>query len=72
MFRKAYSIVQQRRFCINPNDGFIGQLREYEPIYQAQKTLKYGQQASTNQRSKRTLHMTDNEHIDDRNDAMDS
>ncbi|XP_032451888.1 serine/threonine/tyrosine-interacting protein isoform X2 [Nasonia vitripennis] len=69
---KAYSILQQRRFCINPNDGFMAQLREYEPIYQAEKSLPNGQETLTNQRSKRTLHMTDGDHIDDRQDTMDS
>ena len=69
VYRKAFTILQQRRFCINPNDGFMAQLREYEPIYQAQNTVSNGQQ-----RSKRPIHMCDNdynepnEHID----AMDS
>ncbi|OXU16319.1 hypothetical protein TSAR_004734 [Trichomalopsis sarcophagae] len=69
---KAYSILQQRRFCINPNDGFMAQLREYEPIYQAEKSLPNSQETLTNQRSKRTLHMTDGDQIDNRQDTMDS
>ncbi|XP_012278740.1 serine/threonine/tyrosine-interacting protein isoform X2 [Orussus abietinus] len=69
---QAYAIVQQRRFCINPNEGFMAQLREYEPIYQAQKTLRNGQQSSTRQRSKRTIHQMDAERTDERPDAMDS
>ncbi|KAG7197333.1 hypothetical protein KM043_018446 [Ampulex compressa] len=68
----AYAIVQQRRFCINPNEGFMAQLREYEPIYQAQKTLRNGQQSSIRQRSKRTIHQMDTERMEDRTDAMDS
>ncbi|KYM86535.1 Serine/threonine/tyrosine-interacting protein [Atta colombica] len=52
----AYSMVQQRRFCINPNEGFMIQLREYEPIYQAEKILRNEQQSSEIQRSKRTIH----------------
>ncbi|XP_018396555.1 PREDICTED: serine/threonine/tyrosine-interacting protein-like [Cyphomyrmex costatus] len=52
----AYSMVQQRRFCINPNEGFMVQLREYEPIYQAEKMLKNVQQSSEAQRNKRTIH----------------
>lgn len=68
----AYTIVQQKRFCINPNEGFMAQLREYEPIYQAQKTLKNGQQSSIRQRSKRTIHQMDTERVEDRADAMDS
>ncbi|XP_032685918.1 serine/threonine/tyrosine-interacting protein-like isoform X1 [Odontomachus brunneus] len=56
---QAYAIVQQRRFCINPNEGFMTQLREYEPIYQAQKTLRNGQQSYVRERSKRTIHQID-------------
>ncbi|XP_051153497.1 serine/threonine/tyrosine-interacting protein B-like [Leptopilina boulardi] len=60
---RAYAIVQQRRFCINPNEGFMAQLKEYEPIYQAQKTLKNGQQSRTTQRCKRSYHQLDAEFI---------
>lgn len=34
-FKAALNHVQQRRFCVQPNDGFEQQLREYEPIYRA-------------------------------------
>lgn len=73
-FRRAYSMVQQRRFCINPNEGFMTQLKEYEPIYQAEKTMRNDQQNSENQRSvKRTIHQIE---TDSRtqvgNSAMDS
>ncbi|XP_071962223.1 serine/threonine/tyrosine-interacting protein-like isoform X4 [Antedon mediterranea] len=34
-YRKAFKIVQQKRFCINPNEGFQQQLVEYEPICKA-------------------------------------
>ena len=34
-FKSALNYVQQRRFCVQPNDGFEQQLREYEPIYRA-------------------------------------
>ncbi|XP_076238394.1 serine/threonine/tyrosine-interacting protein isoform X2 [Calliopsis andreniformis] len=56
---RAYAMVQQKRFCINPNEGFMAQLREYEPIYQAQKTLKNGQQSSVKQRTKRSIYQMD-------------
>ena len=36
---KAYSWVQNIRFCINPNIGFKNQLQEYEPIYKARRNL---------------------------------
>lgn len=32
---EAFTHVQARRFCVNPNEGFMAQLREYEPIYRA-------------------------------------
>ncbi|XP_076682264.1 serine/threonine/tyrosine-interacting protein isoform X1 [Andrena cerasifolii] len=69
---RAYAMVQQKRFCINPNEGFMAQLREYEPIYQAQKILRNGQQSSVRQRSKRTIHQMDTERVEDRCDEMDS
>ncbi|ORY39068.1 phosphatases II [Rhizoclosmatium globosum] len=34
-FTTAFGYVQNRRFCISPNDNFKMQLREYQPIYQA-------------------------------------
>ncbi|XP_014603523.1 PREDICTED: serine/threonine/tyrosine-interacting protein-like isoform X2 [Polistes canadensis] len=68
----AYTLVQQRRFCINPNEGFMAQLREYEPIYKAQETLRNGQQSSIRQRSKRTIHQMDIGRVEDRTNTMDS
>lgn len=56
---QAYTIVKQKRYCINPNEGFMAQLKEYEPIYQAQKTLRNGQQSIARQRSKRRIHEID-------------
>lgn len=38
-YKQAFVYVQQRRFCINPNEGFTQQLIEYEPIYQARRCL---------------------------------
>ena len=34
-FKSALNYVQQRRFCVQPNDGFEQQLKEFEPIYRA-------------------------------------
>jgi len=31
----ALHYVQNRRYCISPNSGFITQIKEYEPIYKA-------------------------------------
>lgn len=38
-YKEAYVHVQQKRFCINPNEGFTQQLIEYEPIYRARRCL---------------------------------
>lgn len=32
----ALHLVQNRRYCISPNGGFLVQIKEYEPIYKAQ------------------------------------
>ncbi|KAG2457854.1 STYX protein, partial [Polypterus senegalus] len=39
-YRDAFSHVQERRFCINPNAGFVHQLQEYEAIYLAKLSVK--------------------------------
>ncbi|CAH2329012.1 serine threonine tyrosine-interacting [Pelobates cultripes] len=39
-YREAFTYVQERRFCINPNAGFVHQLQEYEAIYLAKLTIK--------------------------------
>lgn len=62
--RRAYAIVQQRRFCINPNEGFMAQLREYEPIYQAHKTLGNSERGPLEPRGKRSLHQMDTERLE--------
>ena len=38
-FHSAYSFVQNKRFCINPNEGFKYQLKEYEPIFKAKRMM---------------------------------
>ncbi|XP_002158174.3 serine/threonine/tyrosine-interacting protein isoform X1 [Hydra vulgaris] len=42
-YQKSFLYVQQKRYCINPNEGFVRQLQEYEPIYLA----RYQQQGQT-------------------------
>nr|CAD7423785.1 unnamed protein product [Timema monikensis] len=59
--KEAFSLVQQRRFCINPNEGFIAQLSEFEPIYKAQRTLQNGQCSTEKGRNKRRF-----DELDDR------
>uniref|UniRef100_A0A8C5XPS4 Serine/threonine/tyrosine-interacting protein n=1 Tax=Microcebus murinus TaxID=30608 RepID=A0A8C5XPS4_MICMU len=39
-YREAFAYVQERRFCINPNIGFVHQLQEYEAIYLAKLTIQ--------------------------------
>nr|XP_026693732.1 serine/threonine/tyrosine-interacting protein-like [Ciona intestinalis] len=36
----AFICVRDRRFCINPNVGFRHQLKEYEPIYLAERDFQ--------------------------------
>ena len=55
-FREALEFTQNRRYCINPNDGFKQQLMEYEMIYKAQNTLLSGQCSQNNSRLKRKHH----------------
>ncbi|KAJ3284566.1 hypothetical protein HK104_009874 [Borealophlyctis nickersoniae] len=38
-FTTAYSFVQNKRFCMNPNEGFKYQLKEYEPIFKARENI---------------------------------
>lgn len=38
-YTEALRLVQLRRFCVSPNEGFQAQLMEYEPIYRAHKMV---------------------------------
>ncbi|XP_046383190.1 serine/threonine/tyrosine-interacting protein-like [Ischnura elegans] len=58
-YETAFAYVQQRRFCINPNEGFKQQLKEYEPIYRAQRTLQNGQSSKEKGRHKRRFDEVD-------------
>ncbi|KAK9886952.1 hypothetical protein WA026_019209 [Henosepilachna vigintioctopunctata] len=49
----AFKMVKAKRFCIHPNVGFIAQLKEYEPIYKARRTLERGQTSCDNRKLKR-------------------
>lgn len=33
-------MVQNRRYCISPNSGFLTQIKEYESIYRAQAAIQ--------------------------------
>ncbi|XP_054711101.1 serine/threonine/tyrosine-interacting protein A-like [Uloborus diversus] len=41
-YNDAFTLVQTKRVCVRPNEGFMQQLKEYEPIYKAQRTLLNG------------------------------
>ncbi|KAK0163389.1 hypothetical protein PV327_007074 [Microctonus hyperodae] len=69
---EAFAIVQQRRFCVNPNEGFLAQLHEYEPIYQAQRISGKNEDFLTRQNCKRRINQMDTERFDDKTDNMDS
>ncbi|KAK0083449.1 hypothetical protein PV326_006722 [Microctonus aethiopoides] len=72
MENEAFAIVQQRRFCVNPNEGFLAQLHEYEPIYQAQRISGKNEGFFIRQNCKRRIHQMDTERFDDKTDNMDS
>ena len=38
-YNDAFRIVQAKRFCVSPNEGFQSQLLEYEPIYRAMQMV---------------------------------
>lgn len=50
---QAFNIVKQKRASISPNEGFVNQLTEYEPIYRARQTLNNGEPSHDNCRQKR-------------------
>ncbi|KAJ3204800.1 hypothetical protein HK099_001020 [Clydaea vesicula] len=56
-YYEAYLIVQNKRFCINPNEGYKLQLRvEYEPICRARQqseSLNYTDQQKSRQGERR-------------------
>ncbi|KAJ3109236.1 hypothetical protein HK100_003327 [Physocladia obscura] len=63
-FVSAFGFVQNRRFCISPNDNFKMQLKEYQPIYQARLAQNQQQQQQHQQHQKRRQHVEDDELAD--------
>ncbi|KAI9256240.1 TIP-1 family-domain-containing protein [Sporodiniella umbellata] len=49
---QAYHYVQAKRLCINPNDGFKCQLKEYEPIFRARRATTEIKDGNTRRRSR--------------------
>lgn len=66
-FQDALNLVQQRRFCISPNDGFIQQLQEYESIFRARMLVEGGHQSSRTHSSKRKFDEYDDDQKFDSN-----
>lgn len=52
-YMDAFSLVQVKRHCISPNEGFMHQLKEYEPIYKAKRTSLNGHTSKVTGKLKR-------------------
>ncbi|KAI0356429.1 phosphatases II [Trametes cingulata] len=54
-WEEALHLVQNRRYCISPNGGFLTQIKEYESIYKATNAVaSYPQQRVFSVRRKRS------------------
>ncbi|XP_045109441.1 serine/threonine/tyrosine-interacting protein B-like isoform X2 [Portunus trituberculatus] len=71
-YREALEFVQNRRYCINPNDGFKQQLMEYEAIYKAQQTLLNGQCSQEKGKLKRKHDQTSDDFDQDSSEPMEA
>lgn len=69
-YAEALRLVQLRRFCVSPNEGFQAQLQEYEPIYKAQSQVQMQMQTrdNTDQR-KRGYEPSSDDEMEQRNPA---
>jgi len=61
----ALHMVQNRRYCISPNGGFLTQIKEYEAIYRANRAVA---SYPTMPRTSRRKREDDDEEEDDRDD----
>lgn len=68
-YMDAFTLVQFKRHCICPNEGFMHQLKEYEPIYKAKRTLLNGHTSKVTGKLKRRIDQLDGNDIF--NNAMD-
>lgn len=64
-YNDAFRLVQMRRFCVSPNEGFQAQLLEYEPIYMASKMALASDGGGCGGREKRSAAMDDDDDDDD-------
>lgn len=78
----ALHLVQNRRYCISPNSGFLTQIKEYESIYKATRAVQsFPQQGNAVARRKRVDDSDDEgqnrvedrkrQLVDDEDDAME-
>ncbi|KAI0284007.1 protein-tyrosine phosphatase-like protein [Russula aff. rugulosa BPL654] len=63
----ALHLVQNRRYCISPNGGFLTQIKEYESIYKANLAISTFP-ASTQAASRRKREDDDDDDDDERED----
>lgn len=66
-YSEALRLIQMRRFCVSPNEGFQAQLLEYEPIYKAEAAARAGGFHNVSHRAKRGI---DDTEYDDETDEM--
>lgn len=61
----ALHMVQNRRYCISPNSGFLTQIKEYESIYRAQAAIQRDPRAASGQRMTRRKREEDEDEADE-------
>ncbi|KAF4581457.1 hypothetical protein EYR40_009743 [Pleurotus pulmonarius] len=62
----ALHTVQNRRYCISPNGGFLTQIKEYEAIYKASLALEESPYQNSNNVSRRKRDDDDDDRAEDR------
>lgn len=62
----ALHLVQNRRYCISPNGGFLTQIKEYESIYRAKAAVANFPSSGAMHRVVSRRKRDDDEEIDDR------
>ncbi|KAG8908434.1 hypothetical protein FRB99_006639 [Tulasnella sp. 403] len=69
-WEEALHLVQNRRYCISPNGGFLTQIKEYESIYKATLEVKrYGQPRTVPNIARRKRPDDEDEDIDIREEV---
>ncbi|KAK7464647.1 hypothetical protein VKT23_003891 [Stygiomarasmius scandens] len=67
----ALHMVQNRRYCISPNGGFLTQIKEYEAIYRASQAVAQFSSNPTNVNIERTVTRRKREDDSDNEDERD-